>query len=139
MSEAGALQYADDMTGKSIVDALLYYKKSNLSDSGSVCWECDVHIPHDCPVDDFDLCVIFGNLLDNALEACQKLPADSNPFITVHAHMVKKCLLIEIANSIPQPENVREAAEKYNGTLQIAARDDIFRVTVLLAPTPCME
>lgn len=147
MSEAGALQYADDVTGKSIVDALLYYKKANLSDSGSVRWECDVHIPHDCPADDFDLCVIFGNLLDNALEACQKLPADSNPFITVHAHMVKKCLLIEIANSMPQSgnrkdgiglRNVREAAEKYNGTLQIDARDDIFRVTVLLAPTPCM-
>lgn len=138
MADFGSIDCADNMTGRSIIDALLYYKKSD-----SIRWECDVQIPPDCPVEDFDLCVIFGNLLDNALEACQKVPADSDHFIKVCARMVKKCLLIEITNSMPQSgnrkdgiglRNVRETAEKYNGTLQITAQDKIFCATVLLAP-----
>lgn len=176
MADFGGIDCTDDMTGKSIIDALLYYKKSNFrssfpdkqsnladkesnfaesasqisdqSGSGSICWECDVHIPSDCPVDDFDLCVIFGNLLDNALEACRKITADSDRFIKVHAHMVKQCLLIEVANSMTQPgnrkdgiglRNVKATAEKYNGTVQITAQDNIFRVSVLLAPAPCSK
>lgn len=160
MADFGSLGHAEDMTGKSIIDALLYYKKSNLQNSfakcsswapdpsgtDSICWECDVHLPSDCPINDFDLCVIFGNLLDNALEACQKMPAGSNRFMKVHAHMVKKCLLIEVANSmVPSGNqkdgiglrNVRETAKKYNGTLQITTQDNIFRVSILLAPAPC--
>ena len=160
MADFGGIDCADDMTGKSIIDALLYYKKSNLqnsftesssqasdpSETDSICWECDVHLPSDCPINDFDLCVIFGNLLDNALEACQKMPIGSNRFIKVHAHVVKKCLLIEVANSMAQSRirkdgiglrNVRETAKKYNGTLQITTQNNIFRVSVLLAPAPC--
>lgn len=144
MADFGGIDCADDMTGKSIIDALLYYKRTDRLNHGR--WECDVQIPPDCPVNDFDLCVIFGNLLDNALEACQKLPADSDRFIKVYAHMVKNCLLIEVANSMAQSgkqkdgiglRNVRAAAEKYNGTVQITAQDHIFRVSVLLAPAPC--
>lgn len=166
MADFGNIDCADDMTGRSTIDALLYYKKNNFQncfpdkensfakpasqisgqpEPGSIRWECDVQIPPDCPVDDFDLCVIFGNLLDNALEACRKLPSDSERFIQVCAHMVKKCLLIEITNSMPQSgnrkdgiglRNVRETAGKYNGTLQITEHDNIFCASVLLAPAP---
>lgn len=115
LATTGGIEYADELTGKSIIDAMLYYKH-NQAREDHIQWECDAHIPPECPIDDFDLCVIFGNLLDNALEACQKIPIESDRFINIQAHLVKKCLLIEIINSaeiktipaieIKTPENV---------------------------------
>lgn len=149
MADSGDIEYAEDLTGKSIVDALLYYKKSSFSrlqellGSHNFQWECDVHIPSDCPIADFDLCVIFGNLLDNALEACQKLPAKTNHFIKIDAHMVKKYLLIEIANSAKMTpdyqkgiglRNVKDTLDKYNGTLNIHTNNNTFCISILL---PC--
>lgn len=99
LADTGDIEYADDLTGKSIVDALLYYKH-NQAKKTHIRWECDAHIPPECPVDDFDMCVIFGNLLDNALEACLKISKESDRFINIQAHMVKKCLLIEMINSL---------------------------------------
>ena len=98
LAATGDIEYADDLTGKSIVDALLYYKH-NQAKQNQIRWECGAHISPECSVDDFDLCVIFGNLLDNALEACLKMPKESDRYINIKAYMVKKCMLIEIINS----------------------------------------
>ncbi len=144
LADAAGIGYADDLTGKNIVDALLYYKH-NQANNNLIRWECDVHISSKCPIDDFDLCVIFGNLLDNALEACRKMETESDCFINIQASMVKKCLLIEITNSTAkQPgcqkdgiglRNVKDTVAKYNGTLSINADDNIFRISILL---PCI-
>lgn len=148
LADAGGIECADDLTGKSILDALLYYKH-NQAREDHIRWECDTHIPPECPIDDFDLCVIFGNLLDNALEACKKMPKESDGFINIQASMVKKCLLIEIINCMEITtksakkvkdgiglKNVKDAIAKYNGTLSINTNDNIFRVSILL---PCVS
>lgn len=146
LADACGIEYADELTGKSIIDALLYYKQNQAKEE-HIRWECDAHIPPECPIDDFDLCVIFGNLLDNALEACLKMSAESDRFINIQSHMVKKCLLIEVINSLEITaksakkvkngiglRNVNDAIAKYNGTLSINTNDNIFRVSILL---PC--
>ena len=61
-----ALDAGVDMTGNKAVDALLYQKKRQAQEEG-IRWECDVQIPRECCINEFDLCVLFGNLLDNAL------------------------------------------------------------------------
>ncbi|MBD5106007.1 MAG: sensor histidine kinase, partial [Lachnospiraceae bacterium] len=33
-----------------------------------ILWECHVQIPKSCSIDEMDLCVLFGNLLDNAVK-----------------------------------------------------------------------
>lgn len=113
LADAGGIEYADDLTGKSIMDALLYYKH-NQANKEHIHWECHAHIPPTCSIDDFDLCVIFGNLLDNALEACTKISGQTERFIQIHAHMIKKCLMIEIVNSmeITSPNNTSYSGQK---------------------------
>lgn len=62
-------------SGNLMVDAILNSKLS-LAERAGVDVTCKAVVPDALTVDDVDLCVILGNLLDNAIEACAALPAD---------------------------------------------------------------
>lgn len=138
-----------DLTGNTAVDALLY-QKQNRAEREKIKWECDVRIPEGCCINEFDLCVLFGNLLDNALKACDRLGCAETyrgecRFINIQAKAVKKCFLIEVRNSMDVAEkphgngiglqNVRDVADKYNGVMDIEAEGGIFVISVLVPLT----
>lgn len=91
--EGIALDADGDMTGNKAVDALLYQKRKR-ADEKNIKWECDVQMPKGYSINEFDLCVLFGNILDNALEACGRMRGGESCFINVQARTVKKCFLI---------------------------------------------
>ena len=101
--EGIALDVGGDMTGNKAVDALLYQKRRRAEEE-NIKWECDVQIPKGCCINEFDLCVLFGNILDNALEACGRLQCDVCRFINIQARTVKKCFLLEVKNSMDRTE-----------------------------------
>lgn len=98
MVQSGKLDGGGDATGSKAVDALLFQKKT-YAEQNDILWECDVRIPRSCVIDEFDLCVLFGNLLDNAVEACDRMSADKDRFINIQGNVVKSCFLLEIRNS----------------------------------------
>ncbi|MBD5445042.1 MAG: GHKL domain-containing protein [Lachnospiraceae bacterium] len=103
MKDSGNLGNCEEVTGSRVVDALLYQKRK-LAEQSNIAWECDVQIPEICRINEFDLCVLFGNLLDNALQACERLQCsnlgnDSDCFIDIQAKAVKKYFLLEVKNS----------------------------------------
>ena len=56
------------------VNALLNgYQKRCLNEG--IDFSAMVELPENPPMDSFELCTLFGNLLENALEACRKVPA----------------------------------------------------------------
>lgn len=57
-----------------------------------------VNITETIHIDDIDLCGLLGNLLDNAIEACER--TKSNRFINIKIITVKKNLIILIKNSM---------------------------------------
>lgn len=61
-------------------------------------------MPKGCDINEFDLCVLFGNILDNALEACKRLQYDECCFVNIQAKTVKKCFLFEVKNSMNKAE-----------------------------------
>lgn len=146
-----ALDTGVDMTGNKAVDALLYQKKRQAQEEG-IRWECDVQIPRECCINEFDLCVLFGNLLDNALEACERMRRDECRFIHIQAKSVKKCFLIEVRNSMDRTEqftegftnkedsqehgigllNVGDVVHGYDGVLNAEAENGIFLISVLM-------
>lgn len=148
--ESAGLEADGDLTGSKAVDALLYGKRQRAKKE-AVKWECDVHIPHTSGIREFDLCIIFGNLLDNALEACERMPGERR-FVKIQAKMVKKCFLLEIKNSMDRAEkrqagftckdnpqehgigllNVSDVVQRYNGAMKTEAEDGIFSVSILL-------
>lgn len=154
--EESCLEAGGDMTGNKAVDALLYQKWKRV-EVENISWECDVQIPKACSIDAFDLCILFGNILDNALEACERLCCsgrcpEEGCFINIEAKAVKKCFLIEVKNSMDVSEkwkeghtdkdnpqehgiglwNVRDVVKKYDGAISIEARNGIFVVSILI-------
>jgi len=53
----------------------------------------------DIAVETYDLCAVLGNALDNAIEACKKVPPPEKRRIMVKINLNKKELIIKIKNS----------------------------------------
>lgn len=149
--EGIALDAVGDMTGNKVVDALLYQKRKRAQED-NIKWECDVQVPKERRINEFDLCVLFGNILDNALNACGRMQRGECRFINIQAKTVKKCFLIEVKNSMDSTEkyadgftdkedsqehgiglqNVGDVVNKYNGVVNTEAKKGIFVISVLM-------
>ena len=149
--EGIVLDAGGDMTGNKAVDALLYQKRKQ-AEKENIKWECDVQMPKVCCINEFDLCVLFGNILDNALEACGRMQRGEYRFINIQAKTVKKCFLLEVKNSMDMTEkyaegfmnkrdtqehgigllNVGDVANKCNGAVHTEAENGIFVISILM-------
>ena len=149
--EGIALDAAGDITGNKAVDALLYQKRKQ-AEAENIIWECDVQMPKESCINEFDLCVLFGNILDNALEACGRMQRDERRFINIQAKTVKKCFLLEVKNSMDRTEkftegftnkddsqehgigllNVGDVVNRYNGAVHKEAGKGIFVISILM-------
>ena len=130
-----------------VVDAFLYTRVQDAQTRG-VPVRADVSLPVELPVSNTDLIVAFGNLLDNALEACSGIP---DAAITLRAHMDKGYLVIQESNPVrarqPQGKKPRRIPElergvgfrvlsslaaKYDGSFRHTCENDTYTVTLLL-------
>ncbi|MDR3590861.1 MAG: GHKL domain-containing protein [Negativicutes bacterium] len=115
--------------------------------------ETKLHIPDELGIDALDLCVIIGNCLENALEACGKINATEPRFIEISATIAKGHLIIKIANSfngLVQSQDdgffsskadaghgiglasVKTLTAKYQGHCMISFDQQVFKVSVSL-------
>ena len=69
-------------TGRVMVDAILN-GKLNIAAQNNIAVNAKARIPEKTPVTDVDLCVIIGNLLDNAVDENKKLPQNDR-FIRIY-------------------------------------------------------
>ena len=93
------LDYVNELidSGNINLDAILNSKISLAIHQG-----IDVEYKAVCPkllsVSDIDLCALLGNLLDNAMEACEKMTGEKT-FIRLYIGILKKQLYISVTNS----------------------------------------
>ena len=83
-------------TGNAMADAILNSKIS-LDKSKNITVHVDAHIPVKLKMSELDLCVIIGNLFDNAIEACLALPEPAR-LIRVYMDMKNTQLYISFTN-----------------------------------------
>lgn len=137
-------------SGNLMVDAILNSKLS-LAEKGGIAVTCKAVVPESLTVDDVDLCVILGNLLDNALESCEKLPA-AERWLRVYLAARGAQLYVSIQNSaVEDPsfnarnyitekrgnhglgmKRVAAVVDKYEGFLNLANEPGIFAAEVSL-------
>lgn len=113
--------------------------------------ECIVLLPVNVQVPSQDAGIIFGNLLDNAIEACDR-KKESDKWINIKIIYKNKMLFCEIVNSKEKMEksninssikkdsekhgigtkSVRNIIDKYNGSIDFTDREVKFEVRFVL-------
>lgn len=137
-------------TGNSFADALLSHKQARAERADTQLRFQGALSPN--TPEPTDLCVILGNTLDNALEACEKL--DGKKVISVSAMCRSGFLFLTIQNPAPGPVAVRggtvattkenktlhgfglyslnAVVRKYDGTLRLSSEQDRFTAEIEL-------
>lgn len=147
-----AMQSSKRFCKNNVINAVLAAKKENM-ETQKIKWKFNVALPAEIPVKDVDLCAVFANSLDNAIEACEKLP-ESKRFVTLKAKADKGLLIIQVQNTIkemPVKRNgflsttkqnvnehgfgllsIKEIVKRYNGSFSITIKDKKFTLLMYL-------
>ena len=122
----------------------------------------DIHIdvslelPETTGISDADLCIVFGNCIENAIEACRRISGDK--FIRIVSKFTGKMLAITVDNSFDGELNkdgeifvsqkrggeglgissVRAVARKYNEAARFEAKGNVFCASIMLRAQPGM-
>jgi len=116
----------------------------------------EIDLPASIGLDDYDLCTVFGNAVENAIEACQRIPEGSamreRRFVDVKSRLEKGRLVIRVENSYANDttgagvafasskgplgglglESVRSVVERHGGCLSVEPGDGSFTLSALL-------
>ena len=142
-------------TGNGIVDALLADKQRKADETNA-----EIRFEGALPADMIkpaDLCIIFGNTIDNAIEACTKLDSAEERIITVKCACNSGFVFVDIINPVTKKVDIKghipktskadktmhgfglysveKALKQYDGELKLECDDNQFHVYMEL----CME
>lgn len=104
-------------SGNVRIDAVLNSKLA-LAKTRGIAVNAKAMVPEALAIGEVDLCVIIGNLLDNAIEACVKCEEEEKRFIRVYIDILKKQLYIYVSNSMTgavRLQNGRYLSSKVTG------------------------
>lgn len=89
--------YTFDYCQNKVIDAILY-NKVLLAKSYNIHTVVQVIVPEKLAIKNIDLMFLFTNLLDNAIEACVKLPIKKR-YIEIEAMIKTNYLIVKVKNS----------------------------------------
>lgn len=138
-------------TGIFEIDSVLNYKLSQAEKKG-ISISSEIMIPSDLKIKSHDFVTILGNLIDNAIEATNKL--DDNKYIKLNIKYSKGTIFIAVKNSYNGKLNIfnneyrttkdedglhgigiksiETAVKKYNGDMIISHTNNEFYIKILL-------
>ena len=128
-------------TGNEFLDVIIHDKAKKAKEQ-QIDFSAVLHFEDGGFIEPMDLSTIFGNALDNAIEASVKLPPEQR-LITVKARSIHDVLMIVFENHAPAGRkngtskedgflhgfgipNIQKAVEKYNGECVIRQEDGKF-------------
>lgn len=137
-------------TGNPALDATLSAKKT-LAEEQSIHFSTKLNLEENLPIAPEDICTIFGNALDNAIEACLRLDEDQQKSIDISLVQLDTVLLCKISNTAPEQTgndlstskkdsenhgfglaNLRESLTKYNSAPEIEWQQGKFSLSFVL-------
>lgn len=134
-------------TGNRMADAILNSKLS-LAAEKEIKVKAEAKIPVALTVSELDLCIIIGNLLDNAIDACMELPPQQR-LIRIYMEMKGNYLYLALTNTAGGKKKQHfgttkgeghgfgiartdAIVKKYGGYITRASEDEAFSTEVLL-------
>lgn len=137
-------------TGNDALDSILNYKLQFVDES-KIKVQLDLNIPVELLIPSFDLTVIIGNLLDNAIEAVSALEEgiltismkyNAGRFIIKFENSYQNELVLQDGSYMTTKKkkdehgyglkNVRTIMNKYNGLLETKSEAGVFGVVIML-------
>lgn len=137
----------------SIINALIN-SKYNLAIQNEIDCFLNIALNGLIPIDDIDLCSIFANTFDNAIEASQRISDPAKRKISAKARIDKGYFSYSIVNSINEAitvskdryltskpskemhgygiEIIKGIVEKYNGILEIIPTESEFSILIII-------
>lgn len=127
-------------TGNMTLDILLS-EKLYLAQQNDITLKVDIDIGGKVQLDNFDLCTIFANAIENAIKGAKSANKE-NRSIDITAKPNKGFYIIDIINGFDEINyekgsgigitTIKMISEKYNGYVDISSRDKTFRLSILL-------
>ena len=134
-------------TGNRMADAILNSKLS-LAAEKEIEVKAEAKIPVSLTVSELDLCIIIGNLLDNAIDACMELPVEER-LIRIYMEMKGNYLYFSLTNTAGGKKKksfqttkgdghgfgisrLDAVVKKYGGYVTRASEDNAFSTEILL-------
>lgn len=128
-----------------VVDAFLH-NKINAAKSSGVEIDAIIDLPANVPISNLDLIRIFGNMLDNALDACAQC---LSPKVSLSCSKAQGCLIVSTTSPISPSDNIKsrriagleqdlgqrvlsDIATKYNGSLIFGENNGIRKTELIL-------
>ncbi|MGE6579060.1 GHKL domain-containing protein [Paenibacillus xylanexedens] len=137
-------------SGNLVIDALVTNTLAMGQANGiKIDTKIQLHSQH-IQIDRYDLCVVLGNMLDNAIEASKKVRQAEDRYILIAIHSTTSTLVIQIMNHVEQPivdlisekpnpeyhgiglTNISRMCEKYGGHMSIEHQHRKFNNMVVL-------
>ncbi len=137
--------YCENVTVNNILG---YY--NYLAFESGILTDIKIEVPENLPVSDLDLCVLFGNLIENAVEACER-QLEGEKFIKLSAKVFENHFILTIQNSYQKQKDgfshsistktgqhgiglssVKILAERNDGLFRVSVSENIFTVNILL-------
>lgn len=131
------------------IDSLINYKLGNLSKE--VPMDIKINLPKKLHIDNFDLTIILGNLLDNSIEALKDC---KNKYLSINMNYNKGVFIIDVKNSYTGNikinnnvlvttkldkrnhgiglQSIQNTLNNYDGKISYTYNNDIFQVKVML-------
>ncbi len=105
------------------VDAIVNNRMAKANELG-IKTIIDIAIPKSLNVDDVDLCVIIGNLLTNAIEACQRINGDTSKYIKFIMKYKHESIIIESINAY-NSQTIKEVNNKFTSSKAFRVKDEL--------------
>ena len=134
------------------LNALIVYYETIAKDH-HIRFSANIDYPPESGILPSDAVILFGNLLENALESCMRASMP-DPFISLHIKPIHRMIVVTLDNtctlypvhykdgfaSAKEPRSgigtasICKIAEKYNGTVKFEIKNNIFYSSVMLSP-----
>lgn len=139
-------------TGNISIDSIISTKEC-ISKSKDIKMNVSMLIPENMQMDSIDECTLIGNLLDNAIEACERT-IDRPKIINMKLEYRGNYLMCNVENTAPLDvkiqnnslvssktdldkhgighKNIQKVVDKYNGISKMYVKNGMFKVEILL-------
>ena len=139
-------------SGNPVIDAVIQ-SKSNIANTEGITIDTSIRLTKPIKIDEFELGVMIGNALDNAIEATQKVAADTRNPISVSLITSESQLSLLIKNSVLTNVNtknlystktdktnhgyglnsIKAIVKKHDGEVFISCEANIFQLSISLS------